>query len=149
MPPKRKAPAKAADKDKDKGKGKAKQQKQDGQKAISRDIDVPVDEGYDDRGKWLCLRRRPSLKCLQGNVKVYVDDDGIIYDASLNQTNIGGNNNKVGSRLLASPKLMRLILCSSTACNYCTMRRGTSTLPTRAGGALVISARSRLWARSL
>ncbi|KAI4287708.1 MAG: hypothetical protein L6R35_003033 [Caloplaca aegaea] len=78
MPPKRKAPAKAADKDKDKGKGKAKQQKQDGQKAISRDIDVPVDEGYDDRG----------------NVKVYVDDDGIIYDASLNQTNIGGNNNK-------------------------------------------------------
>ena len=30
-----------------------------------------------------------------GNVKVYIDDDGIIYDASLNQTNIGGNNNKV------------------------------------------------------
>lgn len=29
--------------------------------------------------------------------RVYLDDDGIIFDASLNQTNIGGNNNKVGS----------------------------------------------------
>lgn len=29
------------------------------------------------------------------NSKVYIDDDGIIHDASLNQTNIGGNNNKV------------------------------------------------------
>lgn len=29
-----------------------------------------------------------------GDAKVYIDDDGIIFDASLNQTNIGGNNNK-------------------------------------------------------
>ena len=29
--------------------------------------------------------------------KVYIDDEGIIFDASLNQTNIGGNNNKVGA----------------------------------------------------
>ncbi|KAL8760361.1 MAG: hypothetical protein Q9184_003383 [Pyrenodesmia sp. 2 TL-2023] len=76
MPPKRKAPAKQADDDK--GKGKAKQPKQDGQKAISRDLNIPIDEGF----------RGP------GNVSVYVDDDGIIYDAALNQTNIGGNNNK-------------------------------------------------------
>lgn len=50
MPPKRKAPAKVADKGK--GKGKAKQQKQDGQKAISRDLDIPIDEGFEDRCKW-------------------------------------------------------------------------------------------------
>ncbi|KAL9010337.1 MAG: hypothetical protein Q9173_004721 [Seirophora scorigena] len=87
MPPKRKAAAKVADKNE--GKGKAKQQKQDGQKAISRDLDIPIDEGFDDR--W--------------NVKVYVDDDGIIYDASLNQTNIGGNNNKFYRlQLLHNPK---------------------------------------------
>ena len=58
--------------------GKAKQPKQDGQKAVSHDIDVPIDEGFH-----------------QAVVKVYIDDEGIIYDASLNQTNIGGNNNKV------------------------------------------------------
>ena len=36
------------------------------------------------------------LRSLLGGAKVFIDDDGIIYDASLNQTNIGGNNNKVG-----------------------------------------------------
>ncbi|KAL8932219.1 MAG: hypothetical protein Q9216_006921 [Gyalolechia sp. 2 TL-2023] len=37
--------------------------------------------------------------------KVHVDDDGIIYDASLNQTNIGGNNNKFYRlQLLLDPK---------------------------------------------
>ena len=36
-----------------------------------------------------------ELTRLLGDAKVYIDDDGIIYDASLNQTNIGGNNNKV------------------------------------------------------
>ncbi|KAL8711667.1 MAG: hypothetical protein Q9225_007085 [Loekoesia sp. 1 TL-2023] len=72
MPPKRKASGKQE------GKGKAKQPKQDGQKAVSHEIDVPIDEGFN-----------------QGvSAKVYVDDEGIIYDASLNQTNIGGNNNK-------------------------------------------------------
>ncbi|KAL8838167.1 MAG: hypothetical protein Q9176_005250 [Flavoplaca citrina] len=57
-------------------KAPAKQQKQDGQKAVSHDIAVPLDEGFHD------------------DAMVYIDDDGIIYDASLNQTNIGGNNNK-------------------------------------------------------
>lgn len=59
------------------GKDKAKQLKQDGQKAVSHDIDVPVDEGFGE------------------DAKVYIDDEGIIFDANLNQTNIGDNNNKV------------------------------------------------------
>ncbi|KAI4240602.1 MAG: hypothetical protein LQ352_007610 [Teloschistes flavicans] len=74
MPPKRKAAAKQNDK----GKGKAKQPKQEGQKAVSHDIDVPIDEGFQEAM----------------NAKVYIDDEGIIHDASLNQTNISGNNNK-------------------------------------------------------
>ncbi|KAL8828885.1 MAG: hypothetical protein Q9191_002337 [Dirinaria sp. TL-2023a] len=71
MPPKRKASVKQEGK---------KQQKQDGQKAVSHDIDVPIDEGF----------------LADGSAKVHVDEDSIIYDASLNQTNIGGNNNKDG-----------------------------------------------------
>ncbi|KAL8852744.1 MAG: hypothetical protein Q9221_002374 [Calogaya cf. arnoldii] len=71
MPRKRKASPKQAT-----PKAPAKQQKQDGQKAVSHDINVPLDEGF------------------HNDAKVYIDDDGIIYDASLNQTNIGGNNNK-------------------------------------------------------
>ncbi|KAL8647362.1 MAG: hypothetical protein Q9226_006459 [Calogaya cf. arnoldii] len=71
MPRKRKASPKQAA-----PKAPAKQQKQDGQKAVSHDINVPLDEGFHD------------------DACVYIDDDGIIYDASLNQTNIGGNNNK-------------------------------------------------------
>ncbi|KAL8831904.1 MAG: hypothetical protein Q9170_005097 [Blastenia crenularia] len=56
MPPKRKGSGKHADK------GKAKQPKQEGQKAISHDIDVPIDEGFSE---WA------------GGVqpKVYVDDE--------------------------------------------------------------------------
>ena len=73
MPPKRKASGKQA------AKADTKHPKQDGQKAVSHDINVPLDEGFNGTGK------------------VYLDDDGIIYDASLNQTNIGGNNNKVTS----------------------------------------------------
>lgn len=41
MPPKRKASKKEAD-----TKAPAKQAKQDGQKAISHDLDVPLDEGF-------------------------------------------------------------------------------------------------------
>lgn len=47
MPPKRKAAAKQDDK----GKGKAKQPKHEGQKAVSHDIDVPIDEGYNGAGE--------------------------------------------------------------------------------------------------
>ena len=74
MAPKRKASGKQA------AKASAKQPKQDGQKAVSHDINVPIDEGFKEAAE-----------------EVYIDDDGIIFDASLNQTNIGGNNNKVRS----------------------------------------------------
>ncbi|KAL8689027.1 MAG: hypothetical protein Q9218_005205 [Villophora microphyllina] len=87
MPPKRKATVKMDDK----GKGKAKQPKQEGQKAISHDIEVPIDEGFNEASE--VIRPVAELQA-KVNAKVYIDDEGIIYDASLNQTNIGGNNNK-------------------------------------------------------
>ena len=71
MPAKRKNTGKQA------SNSDSKQPKQEGQKAVSHDIEVPIDEGFKE------------------DAKVYIDGDGIIYDASLNQTNIGGNNNKV------------------------------------------------------
>lgn len=71
MPAKRKNTGKQA------SSSDAKQPKQEGQKAVSHDIDVPIDEGFKD------------------DAKVYIDGDGTIFDVSLNQTNIGGNNNKV------------------------------------------------------
>ena len=43
--------------------GSAKQPKQDGQKAVSHDIDVPIDEGFKEDGKLQpCLRQsvKPS-----------------------------------------------------------------------------------------
>jgi len=43
----------------------------------SKDLLVQLDEG-----------------CPFQNHRVYIDDDGLIYDASLNQTNSGNNNNK-------------------------------------------------------
>lgn len=58
----------------------AKQPKQEGQRAVSHDIEVPVDEGFYQAGV------KPS---------VFIDDGGIIFDASLNQTQIGRNANKV------------------------------------------------------
>ena len=45
--------------------------------AKSRDIQIPVDE-----------------HCPLTHYRVYIDEDGIIYDAALNQTNASGNNNK-------------------------------------------------------
>ncbi|KAF2101009.1 PARP-domain-containing protein [Rhizodiscina lignyota] len=58
----------------------AKQAKQDGQKAVSKDLNIPIDEGFNQFST--------------GETKVYVDEDGLIYDVSLNQTNIGNNANK-------------------------------------------------------
>lgn len=71
MPPKRKATKPAPDKP------KAKQAKQDGQKAVSKDLHVPLDEGVQSR---------------MYNGQVYIDDDGIIFDANLNQSNVTNNN---------------------------------------------------------
>ncbi|KAI0543174.1 poly polymerase catalytic domain-containing protein [Xylaria digitata] len=51
----------------------------EGQIAKSFDIKIPVDEGA----------HRELV-----NYEVYIDDDGVIYDASLNQTNASNNNNK-------------------------------------------------------
>ncbi|KAI1275993.1 poly polymerase catalytic domain-containing protein [Xylaria sp. FL0933] len=51
----------------------------DGQIAKSFDVKIPVDEGADN-----------ALI----NYEVYIDDGGVIYDASLNQTNASNNNNK-------------------------------------------------------
>ena len=74
-PAKRKAGAatqtasKKTQKTQKKGKGKAKR----------REVQVPVDEAFSD-----CI-----------GAEVFISDDGTIHDASLNQTNIGDNNNKV------------------------------------------------------
>ncbi|KAI1339536.1 PARP-domain-containing protein [Xylariaceae sp. FL0016] len=51
----------------------------EGQIAKSLDVRIPVDEGSERE---------------LANYEVYIDDDGVIYDASLNQTNAGNNNNK-------------------------------------------------------
>ncbi|KAI1754104.1 poly polymerase catalytic domain-containing protein [Xylaria castorea] len=51
----------------------------EGQIAKSSDVRIPIDEGA----------QRELI-----NYEVYIDDSGIIYDASLNQTNAGRNNNK-------------------------------------------------------
>ena len=71
---------------------------------------------------------------------VYIDDDGIIYDASLNQTNIGGNNNKV-RRGQFSADWFVLIPHSSIVCSSCTKRRMILTSPIPAGDALEILVR--------
>lgn len=49
----------------------------EGQLAKSGTIYVPLDE-----------------TCPLGSYRVYIDEDGMIYDASLNQTNASANNNK-------------------------------------------------------
>lgn len=49
----------------------------DGQNAKSAKIVVPIDE-----------------YCPSANYEVYIDKDGLIWDASLNQTNASANNNK-------------------------------------------------------
>lgn len=67
---------------------------------------------------------------------MYVDDDGIIYDAALNQTNIGGNNNKV-RRSGVLGKVTLLIDISFTAYNYLVTRAVANTMLTRDGDELV------------
>jgi poly [ADP-ribose] polymerase len=60
-----------------KGKAKAERAMGEGQVAKSKDVQIPLDEG-----------------CPFVTSKVYIDDAGVIYDASLNQTNATANNNK-------------------------------------------------------
>ena len=49
----------------------------DGSVLKSRNVQIPLDEG-----------------CLLQTYVVYIDDDGIVYDASLNKTDASANNNK-------------------------------------------------------
>lgn len=51
----------------------------DGQIAKTRDVRIPVDTGASSKFP---------------KHEVYIGDDGVIYDASLNQTNAANNNNK-------------------------------------------------------
>jgi poly [ADP-ribose] polymerase len=43
----------------------------------SRDVNIPLDEG-----------------CPLQTYRVYVDEEGIVYDASMNKTDASANNNK-------------------------------------------------------
>ena len=79
---------------------------------------------------------------------VYIDDDGIIYDASLNQTNIGGNNNKVGGSDHHTEQSV-LIIHSSIVCSSFTKQGTTLTSPILAGGVLAILVNSRQWVHSI
>lgn len=76
----------------------AKKQK-DGQKAKSGSIRIPIDEGctVDRKSRHHNNTSRFTLDIthwLTATARVYIDDSGIIYDAALNQTNVGNNNNK-------------------------------------------------------
>ena len=55
-------PAKRKNTKKQTNNGKAKQAKQDGQKAISHDIDVPIDEGFKEGKLWAV----PYIDCQDG-----------------------------------------------------------------------------------
>ena len=77
---------------------KSKQPKQDGQKAVSKeDLDIPIDDGFNAAGtiSFPVLIARSATDLL-AQMSVHIDEDNMIYDASLNQTNIGNNANKVG-----------------------------------------------------
>ncbi|KAL2134721.1 hypothetical protein VTI74DRAFT_11041 [Chaetomium olivicolor] len=69
--------AKAQAKEEKKEKKKAERAVGEGQVAKSKDALIPLDEG-----------------CPFVTSTVYIDDSGVIYDASLNQTNASHNNNK-------------------------------------------------------
>ncbi|KLU91359.1 polymerase 2 ADP-ribosyltransferase 2 [Magnaporthiopsis poae ATCC 64411] len=75
-PAKGKAPAKSAAKVKKEEKVE-KVPAADGQTARSKNLQVPLDEA-----------------CTMNGYAVYIDDNGHIWDASLNQTNASNNNNK-------------------------------------------------------
>lgn len=63
----------------------------EGQVAKSSDLQIPLDEG-----------------CPLVTYKVYIDDKGVIYDASLNQTNASNNNNKFYRIQVGSPSYFEI-----------------------------------------
>ena len=93
MPPKnakRKATAAAG------GAAGKKQAKKAGQTIVKKEFDIPIDEGAQLGG---------------ANPHVFVDNDDTIYDASLNQSNVSNNNNKVSHTWSATRFRMRLLSC--------------------------------------
>ncbi|KAJ5641393.1 hypothetical protein N7490_005393 [Penicillium lividum] len=63
---------------------KSKKSKKDSQKSHSKPLNIPVDEGFFHN----CPFKGPQY------AHVYVSSDGLIWDATLNQTDSGKNNNK-------------------------------------------------------
>ena len=63
-----------------------------------REVQVPVDEHFGG-----CI-----------NAEVFISDDDVIHDASLNQTNIGDNNNKVSQTLMWLRRSNIIVLLPST-----------------------------------
>lgn len=87
--------------------------------------DIEIDEGFKESNK----------------VHVHIDDDGTIWDASLNLSNVSGNNNKVRVR---TPTDRSLTLPSSIYCKSWSMtRRKTPTMLTQDGVVLVKKVKSR------
>lgn len=54
--------------------------------------DAKVGDGKNAKSKTLAVS--PDEYCSLPNYRVYIDKDGTIWDASLNQTNASANNNK-------------------------------------------------------
>ena len=80
----------------------SKQPRQQGQKAVSRDIEVAIDEGFEEKGIRDSMTLFVSDLWPTGDFEIYIDDDDLIHDASLNQTNVGNNNNKVSCSICHS-----------------------------------------------
>jgi len=98
--------------DKDEAKDQAQEREPkvaDGQIAKSLDAKIPLDEGAD--------RELPQHE-------VYIDDDGVIYDAALNQTNASHNNNKFYRIQVSLPHSTVWFYPVST-CNYITPASNT------------------------
>jgi poly [ADP-ribose] polymerase len=104
-----------------------------GQVSKKPDVRIPIDEG-----------------CPLINYLVYIDPDGVIYDASLNQTNASANNNKFYRiQVLAACSLIYLA-CIRTAADVClpscSMTEQETTRLGPGGVELVNMARVEFWA---
>ncbi|KAK3072589.1 hypothetical protein LTR53_006543 [Teratosphaeriaceae sp. CCFEE 6253] len=92
----------------------SKQAKQDGQASVKKEINVPVDEGF----------------AAAADIKVHIDKDGTIFDASLNQSQVAKNANKVKT-IYDRTQLCAILIdsYSSTVFNFSKARRAAmSTL---------------------
>lgn len=55
---------------------------------------IPIDEGFKEGGELRDPRARAFTENILGEVRVHIDADGTSWDASLNLSNVSGNNNK-------------------------------------------------------